>query len=109
MLRLVQAVQDLSLARSLAGVMAVVRGAARELAAADGATFVLREGDQCRYADEDAISPLWKGRRFPMSACISGWVMTHRQSVAIEDIYADPRIPADARLTRVNCPCSRAQ
>ena len=30
----------------------------------------LREG---RYADEDAIGKLWKGQRFPMSTCISGW------------------------------------
>jgi light-regulated signal transduction histidine kinase (bacteriophytochrome) len=31
-----------------------------------------------------------------MTACISGWAMLHREAVAIEDIYADPRIPADA-------------
>src|SRR5262249_38324622 len=46
--------------------------------------------------DEDAISPLWKGQRFPLSSCISGWVMLNHQSVVLEDIYADPRIPADA-------------
>ena len=63
---------------------------------ADGATFVLRDNDKCFYAEEDAISPLWKGQRFPMSACISGWAMINRQPAVIEDIYADPRIPADA-------------
>jgi two-component sensor histidine kinase len=62
---------------------------------ADGATFVLRDGDHCYYAEEDALSPLWKGRRFPMSACISGWCMTHREAAAISDIYQDSRIPAD--------------
>jgi len=96
MKRLVAAVQELSLARSLDAVMAVVRRAARELTGADGATFVLRDGDKCFYADEDAIEPLWKGQRFPMSACISGWAMLNRQSAVIEDIYADPRIPAVA-------------
>jgi signal transduction histidine kinase/DNA-binding response OmpR family regulator len=96
MARLVQAVQDLSLARCLADIMAIVRRAARELAGADGATFVLREGDMCHYADEDAIGPLWKGQRFPMSACISGWTMLHGKSATIEDIYADARVPADA-------------
>jgi len=50
----------------------------------------------CYYADEDAIEPLWKGQRFPMKACISGWAMLHRESVAIPDIYADARVPADA-------------
>jgi signal transduction histidine kinase len=76
--------------------MTVVRRAARELTAADGATFALREGDLCFYADENAISPLWKGRRFPMTDCISGWAMLNREAAVIEDIYADPRIPHDA-------------
>ena len=94
--RLVSVIQQLSLARSLESIMAIVRRAARDLTGADGATFVLREGDFCHYADEDAISPLWKGSRFPMSACISGWVMLNRQHAVIEDVYADPRIPVDA-------------
>jgi signal transduction histidine kinase len=93
---LVRAVQELSLARDLETIAGVVRRAARELTGADGATFVLREGEQCHYADENAVAPLWKGRRFPLSACISGWAMLHRQSVAIEDIFADARIPIDA-------------
>lgn len=93
--RLVQAVQDLSLVRTLPAIQEVVRRAAREIAGADGATFVLREGDQCHYADEDAISPLWKGQRFPLSACVSGWAMLNARFAVIPDIYADPRIPAD--------------
>ena len=93
---LVEVVQQLSLAHDLQAVMDVVRHAARTLTGADGATFVLRDGDQCFYAEEDAISPLWKGRRFPMSICISGWTMLHREPAVIEDIYADERIPADA-------------
>jgi signal transduction histidine kinase len=91
--RLVEVAQELSMARDLEAIMAVVRRAARELMGADGATFVLREGESCFYASEDAITPLWKGRRFPMSECISGWVMIHREPVVIEDIYADARIP----------------
>lgn len=93
---LINVIQELSLARGLPAVMGVVKSAARNLTGADGVTFVLRDGDLCHYADEDAISPLWKGMRFPMSACISGWVMQNGQSAAIEDIYADERIPADA-------------
>jgi signal transduction histidine kinase len=92
---LVGVVQELSLARDLPSVMAIVRTAARRLTGADGASFVLREGDRCYYADEDAIESLWKGQRFPMSACISGWAMLHRKAVMLPDIYADPRIPAD--------------
>ncbi|MDP2144624.1 MAG: ATP-binding protein [Gallionella sp.] len=93
---LVEVVQLLSLARDLDTVMEIVRHAARKLTGADGATFVLRDNGKCFYAEEDAISPLWKGQRFPMSACISGWAMLNRQPAVIEDIYADPRIPADA-------------
>jgi signal transduction histidine kinase len=90
---LVEVVQDLSLARSLEAVMAIVRSAARRLTGADGATFVLREQEYCVYADEDAISPLWKGSRFPMTSCISGWAMMNRRSAVIEDVYDDDRIP----------------
>jgi len=93
---LVLVVQQLSLARDLETVMRIVRTAARELTGADGATFVLRDKDQCYYADEDAISPLWKGNRFPINTCISGWAMLNKRPVAIEDIYADHRIPHDA-------------
>ena len=71
---LVNVIQQLSLAHDLDKVMNIVRQAARSLTGADGATFVLRDRDMCYYADEDAIEPLWKGHRFPMSTCISGWV-----------------------------------
>lgn len=83
----------LSLARGIDEVMAIVRRGVRPIVGADGITFVLRDGDKCFYADEDAISPLWKGQRFPLETCISGWAMLHREVVVIEDIYADDRIP----------------
>ena len=94
--QLVRIVQRLSLARDLPSIIEIVRQEARALVCADGATFVLREGDLSFYADEDAITPLWKGQRFPLEACVSGWSMMHRQALAIEDIYADTRVPHDA-------------
>ena len=90
---LAAAVQQLSKARRLPEVTSVVRRVARRLTGADGVTFVLREGDRCYYADESAIRPLWKGRRFQATACVSGWVMTNRQAVVIVDVFADERIP----------------
>jgi len=96
MQQLIAIVQRLSLSRDLPSIMDIVRRAARALAHADGATFVLREGDRCFYAEEDAITPLWKGQRFPLHACISGWAMLNRQPAIIEDIYLDSRIPHDA-------------
>ncbi len=96
MKHLVEVVQELSQARDLDSVTRIVREAARNLTGADGATFVLRDGDQCYYAEENAISPLWKGKCFPMSNCVSGWVMLNSKPAVIEDIYSDPRVPADA-------------
>lgn len=95
MARLVTVVQELSHARTLPGIINIVRHAARELTAADGATFVLRDGDKCYYADEDAITPLWKGKRFPLQGCVTGWAMLNAKPVLIEDVFDDPRVPAD--------------
>lgn len=94
--RLVETVQELSLARTVHEIQRIVGVTAREVTGCDGATFVLRDKDQCFYADEEAIAPLWKGKRFPMEACISGWVMLHKQPATIPDIYSDTRIPQDA-------------
>ena len=93
---LLDAVTGLASARDEATVCAIVRKAARALTGADGVTFVLREGNHCYYADEDAIAPLWKGRRFPMATCISGWAMLNKTFTVVPDIYVDERIPQDA-------------
>jgi K+-sensing histidine kinase KdpD len=103
---LTQAIEQLSLAEDLTSVTAIVASTARKLFNAQGATFVLREDDKCFYANENSISPLWKGRRFPMMACISGWSMIHKEIVIIPDIYLDNRIPHDAyRPTFVKSLC----
>src|SRR5690242_9704973 len=83
-------------AKQLEEVTGIVRHAARELTGADGATFVLREGNLCHYVDEEAIAPLWKGKKFPISACVSGWAMLNCKTVVIEDVFEDPRVPAYA-------------
>jgi signal transduction histidine kinase len=93
---LIHAIQELSRARDIESVQAIVRVAARRLTGADGATFVLKDGEHCFYADEDAVSPLWKGKRFPLTSCISGWAMIHKTPAVIPDIYVDARIPHDA-------------
>lgn len=92
---LIGVIQELSLAKNTESIVEIVRHAARELTGADGATFVLRDGEKCYYVDEDAISPLWKGSRFPIDDCVSGWAMKHKESVLIPDIYNDGRIPID--------------
>jgi two-component sensor histidine kinase len=93
---LLDAIERLSLARTMEDVVGVVHDHARIVAGADGVCFVLRDGDLCHYVEENAIGPLWKGRKFPMSACISGWAMLNRATAVIPNIYEDARIPHDA-------------
>lgn len=95
-LDLAHAALELARACDLPAQMRLARTAIRALTGADGVTLVLREGDHCRYADEDAIGPLWKGHRFALTECISGWVMLHDEAVMVDDIYADPRVPCEA-------------
>lgn len=91
--QLIESVQELSLARDLETVVTIVRHGARKLTGADGATFVLRDGDESYYVDEDAIAPLWKGSRFPLQQCVSGQAMLSGMPIIIPDIYADSRVP----------------
>lgn len=80
-------------ATSQEDVIEIVRSHARAVISADGVTFVLRDGTRSHYVEEDAIGPLWKGQKFPMTACISGWAMMNRQTAIVPDIFADARIP----------------
>ncbi len=93
---LVQTVQELSGAHKMNKVIEITLAAARALTGADGAAFILKEGEDCYYADENAISPLWKGRRFPINESISGLAMLNQGPIIIEDVYANPAIKAAA-------------
>lgn len=90
---LIDLVQSLSLATTQSEITATVIRAIRRLTDADGATFIFKEGECCYYADEDAIAPLWKGRRFPLEQCVSGWAMNNGRVAVIEDVRGDMRIP----------------
>jgi signal transduction histidine kinase len=95
-LGLLEVVRDLSYVHDQPGVTGIVRHAVRSLIGADGAAFVLREGELVHYVDEDAVGPLWKGRRFPIRSCISGQAMLSQETIAIPDVYQDSRVPHDA-------------
>lgn len=86
MARLVQA-------RTTDEIIETVRTAARSLIGCDGIAVIRRDGELCHYVEEDAIGPLWKGQKFPMVACVSGWAMINRQTAVIPDIARDERIP----------------
>lgn len=57
---------------------------------------MLRDDDKCFYAQEDAMSPLWQGQRFPLTNCISGWAMLNSEVAIVPDIESDSRIPVEA-------------
>ncbi|GJE55130.1 MULTISPECIES: GAF domain-containing protein [Methylobacterium] len=82
-----------SAVRSLDDVVAVLAQLARRLIGADGIAVVLREGGCCRYVAEDAIAPLWRGQRFPLEACVSGWAMLNGETAVVPDVTLDPRVP----------------
>ena len=85
--------QRLAAASSQEKVIEIIRNIARAVVSADGVTFVLREQTECHYVEEDAIGPLWKGKKFPMTSCISGWAMMNNKTAVIPDVFADARIP----------------
>ena len=95
-LGLVDGIEDIRAAEDVVAVFQAARRTARRVAAADGATVVLREAGNCFYADEDAMSPLWKGQRFPIDHCISGWAMLEGNIAIVPDITVDDRIPVEA-------------
>jgi hypothetical protein len=93
---LLEVSSQLSRTHDVQAIARQVCSVARRLVGMDGTTFVLREGEQVYYAEEDAPERLWRGRRFPAVQCISGWAILNRRTAVIEDIYTDPRIPIEA-------------
>jgi GAF domain-containing protein len=89
------AIERLVAAENIEELTQELHASARRLTGAHGIALVLRDGDQCHYVDEDAIGPLWKGQKFPMSACVSGWSMLKRETVCISDVRLDNRVPLD--------------
>ncbi|MFC0204580.1 GAF domain-containing protein [Novosphingobium soli] len=85
--------ERLARVRTLDEVVEVVRSSAREIVGADGIAFVRCEADRCAYIAEDGVGPLWAGQSFPLSDCVSGWVMRNGEAAVIPDIYTDERVP----------------
>ena len=90
---LISAVHELARAESTEDLLRAVASAARRVTGAHGATIVIRDRDECVYVNEDAIEPLWRGMRFPITACVAGWTMLNRRPAVIDDIRADYRVP----------------
>lgn len=88
--------ERLAVAESVAEVVDVLRDTARAAVGAEGVAVVIENDGRCSYVAEDAVSSLWQGQSFPADHCISGWAMHHGETVAIDDVRLDARIPQDA-------------
>jgi signal transduction histidine kinase/CheY-like chemotaxis protein len=93
---LLAASQLLAPVRSFEDAADLVCSVARRLTRADGVCVVLRDGAFVQYIAEDAIAPLWKGKRFAIEQCLSGWSIVHARSAVVPNIEDDPRIPLSA-------------
>ncbi len=93
---LARAIHQFAAAESVADIVACLRSHARGLVGSDGIAVILRDGQTCHYVAEEAIEPLWRGQRFPMSACVSGWAMLNNRTVVIPDLESDPRVPLES-------------
>lgn len=91
--RLAEAAKRLGNARALDEVIAILCETTRDIVCSDGIALVLRKDGLCHYVAEDAIEPLWRGAKFPVEECVSGWAMLNRQTVVIPDLELDPRVP----------------
>ena len=91
-----EAMGALAGARSMEAVTSVLRAFARRAVGADGIAIVLRNEEHCHYIAEDSAEPLWAGQNFPIDRCVSGWAMSHQQTVVIPDVLTDTRVPVDA-------------
>ncbi|MBN1608601.1 MAG: PAS domain-containing protein [Polyangiaceae bacterium] len=90
-----RAVQELSRARSVECIVELVCRAARSLTDSDGAAVAFREGHSCRYLDENAVEPLWKGQQFELEGDVVGFAIEQRQCAFIGDIHTDERFSRD--------------
>lgn len=93
---LIDLVRSLVSATTNNEIIARVTHAVRRLTGAAGATFVLKQGDWCYYAEENAIAPLWKGERFSVARCVSGLAMDSNATIVIPDVRTDERVPQAA-------------
>lgn len=94
--RLIAASERLATARSLTAIVNVLRETARAVVGAEGIAVIIKDRDTCFYAAEDAVAPLWAGKRFPAGSCVSGWVMRRCRTIQIADVRLDERVPQEA-------------
>lgn len=89
---LIESIKELSSTHDIESVYRIVTASAKKLTGSEGAKIILREKNECLYAEEEGIGPMWKGKRFPTEKCLCGTVMRNKKPVVIKDVYSDDRI-----------------
>ena len=89
---LIDSIKDLASKHDLESVQQIVTSSARKLTNAEGAALILREGDECLYAEINGIGPLWKGKKYKIETCLCWRVITDKEPVIIKNIYSDRKI-----------------
>ncbi len=85
------ALDQLGRADSIDDALEILRSRTRAIGDADGVTLSRREGDDVLFVGEDAVAPLWTGRRFPIRNSMSGLAMLERRPIYVPDVHADTR------------------
>ncbi|MFD1788933.1 GAF domain-containing protein [Sphingomonas floccifaciens] len=96
--QLATALDAIAAAATADDALAALVSTARAAIGCDGVTLVRRDADSVEYLTEDAISPLWRGQRFPIRICLSGQALLARSTIVIPDIALDKRVPLNAYL-----------
>jgi len=91
---LLRATRTLLQARDFNSVVSTILSITRKITHADSVAFIVREGDHCFFADEDATQSFWKDSRFPIHERIEGTSIQNHQTIYIEDIHTDDRVDA---------------
>lgn len=87
-------IRRLTGARTVAMLAEQAAAAATALLGAQGAAFVVRDGDECEYVEVHSIAPRWwKSQRFPLNDCVCGWTIMNGRPAIVPDISNDERVP----------------
>lgn len=92
---LLTVLSDVSHIKVYEDITSTLKTAAKRLIHCDASSIIIRVDEDCHYIDEDSEQPLWKGMRFPLNNCITGWAILNGSTAIIPDIYDDARVPAE--------------
>jgi signal transduction histidine kinase len=89
---LVHALKSLTASKTMEQMQEAITHSARNLVHSDSAALVMLEDGLCHHVAEDSSIRLWKGGKFSMDECVSGWSISHNKTAVIRDLASDSRV-----------------